>query len=73
MEYKALHSKKTQSFWNMQALCLVFSEPFLAVLTKRKPDGVPPGFIYLKNKKFLISFPVFLVFPVSEAILCVTA
>ena len=54
----------------MQALCLVFSEPFLAVLTKRKPDGVPPGFIYLKNKKFLISFPVFLVFPVSEAILC---
>ena len=69
MEYKALHSKKT----NMQALCLVFSEPFLAVLTKRKPDGVPPGFIYLKNKKFLISFPVFLVFPVSEAILCVTA
>ena len=57
----------------MQALCLVFSEPFLAVLTKRKPDGVPPGFIYLKNKKFLISFPVFLVFPVSEAILYVTA
>lgn len=57
----------------MQALCLVFSEPFLAVLTKRKPDGAPSGFMYLKNKKFLISFPVFLVFPVSEAILCVTA
>ena len=57
----------------MQALCLVFSEPFLAVLTKRKPDGVPPGFIYLKNKKFLISFPVFLVFLVLEAILYVTA
>ena len=37
------------------------------------PDGVPPGFIYLKNKRFLISFPVFLVFPASEAILCVTA
>ena len=73
MEYKALDSKKTYSLWNMPALGLVLSEPFVAVLTKRKPDGVPPGFIYLKNKKFLISFPVFLVFPVSEAILCVTA
>ena len=57
----------------MQALCLVFSEPFLAVLTKRKPDGVPPGCIDLLIKNILISIPVFLVFPVSEAILCVTA
>ncbi len=51
----------------MQALCLVFSEPFLAVLTKRKPDGVPPGFIYLKNKNVLISF---LAFQDEAVILC---
>ena len=73
MEYKALHSKKHNLFGICKHYALFFQSPFLAVLTKRKPDGVPPGFIYLKNKKFLISFPVFLVFPVSEAILCVTA
>lgn len=72
MEYKALHSKK-HNLLEYASIMPCFSEPFLAVLTKRKPDGVPPGFIYLKNKRFLISFPVFLVFPASEAILCVTA
>lgn len=72
MEYKALHSKKH----NLFGICKHYALFFRAIsgsIDKRKPDGVPPGFIYLKNKKFLISFPVFLVFPVSEAILCVTA
>ena len=57
----------------MQAIVPCFFGAILAVWTKRKPDGAPPGFICLKNKRFLISFPVFLVFPVLEAILYVTA
>ena len=72
MEYKALHSKNI-IFLEYASIMPCFFRAISGSIDKRKPDGVPPGFIYLKNKKFLISFPVFLVFPVSEAILCVTA
>lgn len=73
MEYKALYSKKNIIFLEYASIVPCFFGAILAVWTKRKPDGAPPGFICLKNKRFLISFPVFLVFLVLEAILYVTA
>lgn len=56
----------------MQTLRFVFSEYAPIVLTKRKPDGFPSGFIGVKNKQLLIAFQVFLAFPVLAAIPCET-